>query len=149
MRKKILPLIVLLLGGLTAQSQEYLEMIDAGTFPVQEVINAAESYFDGNDKGRGTGYKQFKRWEYNAQRLMNENGYLPSIQERLQEQDNYNAYLNATSENRAVLMDNWQEKGPLDWNASTSWNPGVGRVTLPSEQKRRAARSRRSSNEIG
>ena len=129
MRNKILPLVILLLGSLTLQSQEYLEMIDAGTFPVQEVIDTAETYFEGNDTGRGTGYKQFKRWEYMATKLQNQQGYLPSIQERLQELDNYNAYLNATAGDRALLMDNWQEKGPQDWNASTSWNPGVGRVT--------------------
>ncbi|MFT5103719.1 MAG: photosystem II stability/assembly factor-like uncharacterized protein, partial [Candidatus Latescibacterota bacterium] len=129
MRNKILSLVVFLLGSLTLQSQEYLEMIDAGNFPLQEVIDTAETYFEGNDTGRGTGYKQFKRWEYMATKLQNEQGYLPSIQERLQELDNYNAYLNATAGDRAVLMDNWQEKGPQDWNASTSWNPGVGRVT--------------------
>jgi len=129
MKKKLTFVFSLLFIAASVQSQEYLEMIDAGTFPVQEVIDAAETYFDGNDQGRGTGYKQFKRWEYNAQRLMNENGYLPTIQERLQELDDYNAYLNATANDRAVLMDNWQEKGPQDWNASTSWNPGVGRIT--------------------
>ena len=45
-------------------AQQYLEMIDAGTFPVTEVVQEAEAYFEGKDKGRGTGYKQFKRWEY-------------------------------------------------------------------------------------
>ena len=79
MRNKILPLVILLLGSLTLQSQEYLEMIDAGTFPVQEVIDTAETYFEGNDTGRGTGYKQFKRWEYMATKLQNQQGYLPSI----------------------------------------------------------------------
>ncbi len=33
------------------------------------------------------------------------------------------------STNRAVLPDNWQELGPTEWNATSGWNPGVGRIT--------------------
>jgi len=113
----------------TAQSQEYLKMMDAGTYKVETVISTAEAYFAGKDKGRGSGYKQFKRWEYNALRLMNEDGYLPIVSERIAELQQYNAYLNETAQNRQVLSDNWQELGPTSWNSTTGWNPGVGRVT--------------------
>lgn len=111
------------------QSQEFLVMIDAGTFPIQEVIDSAETYFEGKDQGRGTGYKQFKRWEYMATKLQNEQGYLPSQIDRISELENYNAYLNETASNRQVLNDNWTELGPDNWNATTAWSPGVGRVT--------------------
>ncbi|NNF29872.1 MAG: T9SS type A sorting domain-containing protein [Flavobacteriaceae bacterium] len=110
-------------------SQEYLQMIDAGTYPVQDVIDSAEAYFEGRDKGRGSGYKQFKRWEYNALRMMKEDGYLPTISEELAEFERYNAYLNETASSRQPMNDNWEELGPLDWNTTTSWNPGVGRIT--------------------
>ncbi|MCW8982019.1 MAG: T9SS type A sorting domain-containing protein [Altibacter sp.] len=110
-------------------AQDYLEMIDSETYTVQEIVAAAEAYFADKDKGRGSGYKQFKRWEYNALRLMNEAGYLPSITQRLEELKAYNKYLNETAQSRMPLNDNWIEKGPVNWNASTSWNPGVGRVT--------------------
>jgi photosystem II stability/assembly factor-like uncharacterized protein len=129
MKRKILLLAGILLSSLTIQSQEYLEMIEAETFTVQEIINNAETYFETKDKGRGSGYVQFKRWEYNATRLMNENGMLPSITETLTEVETFNAYLNETSGNRQPLNDNWEELGPSDWNATTSWNPGVGRIT--------------------
>lgn len=117
------------LGLFTLQSQEYLEMIDSGDFTVFEIIDNAETYFANKDKGRGTGYKPFKRWEYNAKRLMNEDGYLPSFAERLLELESFNAYLNESSETRQVLNDNWEELGPHSWNATSSWNPGVGRIT--------------------
>lgn len=129
MRIKILLLITLFFGSLSIQAQEYLRMIDAGTFKVQDVIDSAETYFANRDKGRGTGYTQFKRWEYNALRMVKEDGYLPSIDERLRELERWNAYLNNTAQNRIVLPDNWQELGPDEWNATSGWNPGVGRIT--------------------
>ena len=129
MRTRVLLLISSLFFVVSGQSQEYLEMIDAGSYSVQEIIDNAEAYFEGKDKGRGSGYKQFKRWEYTAKRLMKENGYLPSMTENMVELERYNAYLNETANNRGVLNDDWQELGPTDWNATTSWNPGVGRIT--------------------
>lgn len=129
MRFKLLLLIALFFGSFAGQAQEYLKMIDAGTFKVQEIIDSAEAYFANKDKGRGTGYKQFKRWEYNALRLVKENGYLPSTEEQLNELERWNAYLNNTAGSRAVLADNWEEMGPLEWNATSGWNPGVGRIT--------------------
>ncbi|WGF91350.1 T9SS type A sorting domain-containing protein [Aequorivita marisscotiae] len=129
MRFKLLLLTVLLFGSFTSQAQEYLHMIDAGTYKVQDIIDSAETYFADKDKGRGSGYKQFKRWEYNALRRVKENGFLPTTQERLDELQQWNAYLNETSANRGVLTDNWEELGPDYMNATSSWNPGVGRIT--------------------
>ncbi|RFN57611.1 T9SS type A sorting domain-containing protein [Marixanthomonas ophiurae] len=129
MRFKILLLAVFAFVANTSFSQEYLKMIDAGTYKVQDVIDSAEAYFDGKDKGRGTGYKQFKRWEYNALRLQNENGYLTPIDKNIKELQRYNAYLNSTAGSREVLNDNWTELGPTSWSATSGWNPGVGRVT--------------------
>lgn len=127
--KKLCTSISLFLLIFTANSQEYLQMIDAGTYPVQEIIDSAEAYFEGKDKGRGSGYKQFKRWEYNALRMVKEDGYLPTITENLTEFERYNAYLNETASSRQPLTDIWEELGPTHWNATTSWNPGVGRIT--------------------
>ncbi|MDC8001952.1 T9SS type A sorting domain-containing protein [Aequorivita todarodis] len=129
MRFKLLLLIALFFGSFAGQAQEYLQMIDAGTYKVQDIIDNAEAYFANKDKGRGSGYKQFKRWEYNALRMVKEDGYLPTTEERLNELQRWNAYLNSTAQNRAVLPDNWQELGPKSWNATSGWNPGVGRIT--------------------
>ncbi len=132
MSMKIKPLLFIasmLLSVCAVHSQEYLEMIDAETAPVQEIIDSAEAYFADKDKGRGSGYKQFKRWEYNAIRRVKEDGYLPTTAENITEFERYNAYLNETADSRQPLNDNWEELGPSYWNATTSWNPGVGRVT--------------------
>ncbi len=129
MKKKLLVLFTFFLGVITAQSQEYKVMIDEGTFSVSEIIENAENYFADRDKGKGSGYVQFKRWEYNAMRLMNEDGYLSSTEENIAELERYNAYLNETSQNRQAGTDNWEELGPFNFNATTAWSPGVGRIT--------------------
>ncbi len=131
MRFKLLLLLALFFAAFAghSQSREYLQMIDAGTYKVQDVIDNAEAYFAGKDKGRGTGYKQFKRWEYNALRMVKSDGYLPTTEERLTELERWNSYLNTTAQNRIALNDNWEELGPKAWNATSGWNPGVGRIT--------------------
>lgn len=116
-------------ASVNAQITDYQQMINEGTFSVQEIIDAGEAYFENRDKGKGSGYKQFKRWEYMALRLMDENGYLPSLDQNLDELARFNAYLNETSDSRQVLNDNWQELGPTVFNNTSSWSAGVGRVT--------------------
>ncbi len=130
MKTQLLLLISIIGGFISLQSQEYLRMIDEGTHAVQDVINNAEVYFENRDQGRGTGFKQFKRWEYNAKRLMNEQGYIPSDSDNWEELKRYNVYLNETNHTKTYnTYDNWTELGPHYWNATTSWNPGVGRIT--------------------
>jgi photosystem II stability/assembly factor-like uncharacterized protein len=114
-------------------------MIDEGTYTVQEIIDSAEAYFANREatfpnnsqenKWEGTGYNKFKRWEYNALRLMDENGYLPQIEQRMEALQDWNSYLNESAQSRVMLPDNWQELGPTSWNATSGWNPGVGRIT--------------------
>lgn len=129
MKKKLLLLIVLVFGYGGLRAQEYLEMIEEGTYSVQEIVDNAEAYFENRDKGRGSGYVQFKRWEYMANKLKNENGYLTPFAETLEELERFNAYLNETADTRQNLFDDWQEMGPDYWNATTHWSPGVGRIT--------------------
>ncbi len=63
-------ILILLLGSLLLQqqylsAQEYLDLWRNGKtdnfYLIQQKFN---EYFANRDKGRGTGYKQFKRWEY-------------------------------------------------------------------------------------
>jgi len=129
MRNNLLVFFALFSGMITMQSQEYLDMIDQGTFSVQEIVDNAEAYFVDKDKGKGSGYVLFKRWEYNAKRLMDENGYLRSIEDDISELQRYDAYLNNTAHNRLPLNDNWVELGPDYINPTTAWSPGVGRIT--------------------
>lgn len=111
-------------------AQEYLKMIQAGTYTVQEIQAEAEAYFEKVGTERGKGYKPYKRWEYQALRTMDETGMLKSPEFLYNELENYNNYLNQNANGqRAVQQGNWQDLGPVDWNATSGWNPGVGRIT--------------------
>lgn len=130
MRIKLLLLFSLLIAGIIQVfAQEYPQMIDKGSFSVQEIIEQTEAYYADKDKGRGSGYKQFKRWEYNAVRMVKEDGFLPSFEEKINALQQWNSHLNETAENTTALPDSWEELGPTYWNASSGWNPGVGRIT--------------------
>ena len=60
-----LALCILLFLCQPAHSQEYLDLWHSSTsedfYEIQEKFN---EHFEGRDKGRGSGYRQFKRWEY-------------------------------------------------------------------------------------
>ena len=109
-------------------SQEYKKMMRAGTFTVQEIQERAELFFEGKDKGRGSGYKQFKRWEYNALRMQDESGYLKPQSYYSEELEKFNASTNNQTKGISA-NDNWEELGPVSYNATSGWNPGVGRIT--------------------
>lgn len=121
--------VLLLFITSTGYSQDYRRMIDAGTYSVQQIVDSANAYFEHRSKGRGTGYKPFKRWEYNALRMVKNDGFLPSIEEKLTELQRWNAHVNETASQRTLLPDSWVDLGPSSWNATSGWNPGVGRIT--------------------
>ncbi len=128
--RKVYFLFSLLMVSSLSWSQEYKRMIEAGTYSVFEIKAEADAYFEIVGTDRGKGYKPYKRWEYQAFRNMDENGMLKSPQYYFNELENYNNYLNQNSEtSRASAQGNWEPMGPVDWNATSGWNPGVGRVT--------------------
>ena len=111
-------------------AQEYKQMIKKGTYTVKEIQDSAESYFDGKDKGRGTGYKQYKRWEYFAIKQQDEKGYLKDPNFLFDEWKRYNKAQNLKNQNTArVLNADWSEVGPTYWDQTSGWNPGVGRIS--------------------
>ncbi|NQX85048.1 MAG: T9SS type A sorting domain-containing protein [Flavobacteriaceae bacterium] len=111
-------------------AQDYQKMIEAGTYTVYEIQAEAQDYFENVGTERGTGYKPYKRWEYQALRNMDEEGRLKSPDFLYNELERYNNYLNQnTNGQRAVQQGSWQDLGPVYWNATSGWNPGVGRVT--------------------
>ena len=128
---KKLTLIIFCLITLPAMSQEYKRMIAKGTYTVQEIRAAAEAHFAVVGKQRGKGYKPYKRWEYQALRNCDENGRLKAPEFYFNELEIYNSYLNQRNQNfrSADNVGNWEELGPAYWNQTSSWNPGVGRIS--------------------
>lgn len=127
--KKIILLSVFSFFALSAFGQEYKELIDQGSYTVQYISEIAEQHFDTVGRGRGTGYKQFKRWQYFAERSMDETGKLKSPQFYYNELQNYNATTNVEGLAYRTVVGTWEEMGPTYWNSTSGWNPGVGRIT--------------------
>nr|MCH9659668.1 hypothetical protein [Bacteroidota bacterium] len=126
MKKIFVILVIAVTVSFVSNAQEYKEMMASGHHSVFEISASAETFFDVRGRGKGTGYKQFKRWEYSARKLMNEQGYLQATETLLGE------FITAQSSFQESMMadtSNWEELGPTTWNSTQGWNPGVGRIT--------------------
>ena len=127
--KKFLLLPSLLLSFSIANAQQYKEMIESGKYTIQEIKKEADAYFAVKGTGQGSGYKQYKRWEFNAERTANPNGLLRSQLETYREIERFNAQTNQMFKDEAIKNGDWKELGPKKWIATTGYNPGIGRIT--------------------
>ncbi|MDG5492060.1 T9SS type A sorting domain-containing protein [Psychroserpens sp. SPM9] len=132
--KKILFVLSFMCFIAMSWSQEYKNMMmHVEDYTVAQIVEEAEAHFDNVGRGRGTGYKSFRRWQYFAERNMDVTGKTKLPQFYQQELESYNAYLNSSDVLANVLarttVGTWEEMGPTSWNATSGWNPGVGRIT--------------------
>jgi hypothetical protein len=105
-----------------AQKFDIFELMERRDLKLAEVDKIAQSYFQTVGTGQGTGYKQYNRW-YNEQQFhLTPEGYLRDPE------DEFQAYLKTASP-RSALLNTWTELGPFTKNPTSSWNPGVGRLT--------------------
>lgn len=112
------------------QAQDYLDLLQNPTSntTLQEVQQLAETHFADIDKGRGSGYKQYKRWEHRMERLINEDGRISKNFSRMNWDEGLriNA-INPSSQN--TRMTGWMDLGPTTYNnGAQGYNGGMGRV---------------------
>ncbi|MCB2219049.1 MAG: hypothetical protein KQI35_01550 [Bacteroidetes bacterium] len=116
---------------LTAQDSPYDLWLKSDTKDFKEIQNKVEDYFSDKDKGQGSGYKQWKRWEYmNEHRLMPDGSitnYTLRNWEAYQEYLDLNGY-NKPPEPADVTNGSWYFIAPTNYTSGYGWNPGVGRV---------------------
>jgi hypothetical protein len=124
-------------GELPAQQSQRSDMgepfsiwLEPDTDDFETIRQQAEAYFEGRDKGRGTGYKQWKRWEYLNSRRLTVDGKTTNHAAR-----NWEAFMEYSASQGArgtrATNGSWYFLGPTNWtNSTTGWgyNPGVGRV---------------------
>lgn len=128
--KKIITLSIVLLSIAVSYSQEYKRLINEGTHSVEVINQSAETYFDTYGRGRGSGYKQYRRWLYFAERMMDESGKLKPPSFYYNELINYNKFkINDETVASGKIVGSWEDMGPTYWNATSGYNPGVGRIT--------------------
>lgn len=129
MRLRLLPLFALLLFFLPLSAQKYLDMIEAGTYTLDEIRQEAEVHFQLVGTGRGTGYKPYKRWEYVAQMELDASGVKIPNFDLAQHARNYRRAERQRHAESSAFAGDWKQLGPTYKNATSGWNPGVGRVT--------------------
>jgi photosystem II stability/assembly factor-like uncharacterized protein len=91
-----------------------------------EIRDSVAAYYADKDKGRGSGYKQFRRWASNLEPYVYPSG----------EMVNYKARLNTEFQrySQKLQMENksshgyWVAEGPDDYTLGWGWNGGNGRV---------------------
>lgn len=132
MKNLQLTLLIALLGfGLNqSYSQEYLDLIQnpTETTTLQEIQQLAEAHFAVIGQGRGSGYKQYKRWEYKMERFVNADGRILNFSKL-----NWDAIEALQSENSSTTrsMSNWTSMGPFNYsNGNSGYNGGLGRVNV-------------------
>jgi PKD repeat protein len=107
----------------TAKTPKHIKMMKDKKVNFYDVVKEANKYFKDKDKGRGSGYKQFKRWEYHWGQRLYPSGERTNLANPVQEWASFNA--ESASESTAA----WTELGPDTFqNNSGSWNPGLGRI---------------------
>jgi PKD repeat protein len=109
--------------NVAAQTPKHIKMMKDKKVNFFDVVKEADKYFKNRDKGRGSGWKQFKRWEYYMGQRLYPTGERTGLADLAQEYADFNA----GSATEATV--NWVELGPNTFqNNSGSWNPGIGRI---------------------
>lgn len=113
-----------LLAGVTF-SQEWTKMMVNGERDFYKIQEAFYQEWDGKTIDRGSGYKQFKRWEHRMLPRLVDGRYLPdaahNFEIRLAEKSKLDLARTET--------DQWVSLGPRAWtNGPNGYNPGIGRV---------------------
>jgi hypothetical protein len=109
--------------SLSGIGQAHLDIIEkADHITLNEVIRRTEEYYSDKDKGKGSGYKQFKRWEYFHKLILRGDEDVKTFSLRRFEA------MEARKQNRSnsriggpVTAGSWKEVGPLKterWNYS-------------------------------
>ena len=89
----------------------------------------AEAWFANNPRGKHSGYKQWKRWEYATQRRLLPNGEIANCAALNWKADQKSAHRPADQRGQ-VYGGTWDQLAPLDGYVGTSGNPGLGRVNV-------------------
>jgi|GEM_PF-584664 len=121
-------LLVLLFQSIIAFSQQKTdiwELMERRDLRLKDIDVIAQRYFNEVGRVRGTGYKQYERWKYEMQFHLSKDGY---ILEPDHDQKQYDAAAPLMPTLNAAAGA-WTEMGPFSWTRTTSWNPGVGRIT--------------------
>jgi photosystem II stability/assembly factor-like uncharacterized protein len=136
--KKLLLSSIYLLSALLLSSPAYaqgtidslFEMMQNPDVNFYDVQKYAENYFSTHSTGRGRGYKQYKRWEYDMSYYIDESGNRLNKDALIEAGLNFVGRYKTQVSRGAAAVDksNWIDLGPVYWKHTSSWAPGLGRI---------------------
>jgi photosystem II stability/assembly factor-like uncharacterized protein len=115
-----------LFGFQFAHAQKWAELLLMGERDFEKIQRAFYEEWDGKAIERGTGYKQYKRWEaFMLPRLVDGKSIPnPASSYSIRAEE-----FNHPSTMRVIATSAWQPLGPYSWvNGPHGYNPGVGRI---------------------
>lgn len=105
------------------QTPEWVQMMNDPTVNFYNVQKEFNKYFENRDKGRGSGWKQFKRWEWFVGQRVYPNGERINPAQVWNEMNKFNKDYPAE---RSAGRNSWTSLGPSEWQDITGhWNPGI------------------------
>lgn len=116
------------MGQSSQNAKPYSLWLDPGTDDFATIQQNVENYYANINKSeKGTGYKQWKRWEYMQMNRLSDNGKIINYSAKNIEE--YTTYVNSQS-NREILTTYgyWSSLGPQYFVDGNGWNGGIGRV---------------------
>ncbi|GAA4114032.1 hypothetical protein GCM10022393_13290 [Aquimarina addita] len=114
------------------EQRYFIEILDQ-TNKFDEIVERVERYYEENDKGKGSGYKQWKRWEnFYSTRLMPD-GTVPNLSSVESDVYNKNAIFSKKGKSKssvaAGLEGDWSSMGPDGYTRfGQGYNGGIGRI---------------------
>lgn len=116
-------LLLLVLSSSNSNAQNWREMINDPNVDFEDIQAAFYQEFGDSLGQRGSGWKQFKRWEWFMEQRLNERGEMPNprlIYEEVKRAELQQQFRNDNG--------NWQLIGPIDEPANTNGR-SIGRVS--------------------
>jgi len=107
----------------------YLQMMEDHTYNFYEVVKAAEAYFSENDKGKGSGYKQYIRWKNENESKFHPSGNRFDV--------DYNSVIehykrhktkNLNAAKKSAINNAWIDLGPYSSFYQDGYPRGIGRI---------------------
>ncbi|MDF1699079.1 MAG: hypothetical protein P1U56_24715 [Saprospiraceae bacterium] len=129
--KKVVVIAILILGSCTIWAQgwrnETFSSQDDSPKNVYEIQRQMDDFYQNNDRGKGSGYKQYKRWF-----IENESKFYPSGQIFNFAKVNQNEYASVLKSHLPEMNrwthGNWESMGPYDFTQGFGKTGGLGRV---------------------
>jgi len=104
---------------------DMMKDLNVNFYDVQEAFN---NYFIDRPKGKGTGWKQFKRWEFFMEQRVYPSGKRLN---HTQVWDEIMKFRKKYPADNYRSKSNWTDMGPqTSLNVTGHWNPGIGRINI-------------------